>query len=407
MKVVTVDHTMLSCLCARLENAARDYNPDVILSIASGGTYVGNLMFASLPHVEVSLHRESTAMKQRSGMGISIMKRMPLWVCDAMRVVESVILSLKKRRPRDFVLSPQLVSLLSRYHRILVVDDAVDSGVTLKAVTDSLSRLPDPPIVRTAVITVTTRNPLISPDYRLMTGVLLRFPWSLDFHEAPRVDNATTIPWGIRMPRGGSDDGDSRPLVVVDLDGTLVNCNTLHVYIISGLRRLVVQSPVKALKLTAIVALRSVRLVTHRTMKRMAMTLIDPDTYVRGMFVRTVGSKMNERVREMLDGMEAKGYITLLATAALDVYIPWIWEGGYVATSTSGNPQCHECRGIIKATAVADIASRCNLDLDTVITDHHDDLPLMEACARNIILVNPSAHTVEKLTMAGVNYKIL
>lgn len=65
--------------------------------------------------------------------------------------------------------------------RILVVDDAVDSGATLRTVIATIrSTWPDAEI-RSAVLTVTRSRPLILPDYTLYPrGTLLRFPWSLD-----------------------------------------------------------------------------------------------------------------------------------------------------------------------------------------------------------------------------------
>ena len=65
--------------------------------------------------------------------------------------------------------------------RVLVVDDAVDSGVTLDTVFRSLRETAPPDTeVRAAVVTVTLDRPLIEPDFTLYRGVLCRFPWSFD-----------------------------------------------------------------------------------------------------------------------------------------------------------------------------------------------------------------------------------
>jgi hypoxanthine phosphoribosyltransferase len=71
--------------------------------------------------------------------------------------------------------------ILSRGARVLVVDDAVDSGVTLATVLQTLQSVCPPEVeVRTAVITVTIEDPVVAPDYALYRGVLCRFPWSFD-----------------------------------------------------------------------------------------------------------------------------------------------------------------------------------------------------------------------------------
>ena len=62
-----------------------------------------------------------------------------------------------------------------------MVDDAVDSGVTLAAVLDLLRDTCRRDIrFRSAVITVTLDNPMTEPDYTLYRGVPCRFPWSFD-----------------------------------------------------------------------------------------------------------------------------------------------------------------------------------------------------------------------------------
>ena len=74
-----------------------------------------------------------------------------------------------------------LLSCSPGEHRLLVVDDAVDSGVTLATVIDLLrNTCPDRTEIRSAVITVTLEEPRAEPDYALYRGVLCRFPWSFD-----------------------------------------------------------------------------------------------------------------------------------------------------------------------------------------------------------------------------------
>jgi hypoxanthine phosphoribosyltransferase len=64
---------------------------------------------------------------------------------------------------------------------VLVVDDAVDSGVTLATVLRVLrENSPSDTQFRSAVITVTLAQPLAEPDFVLYRGVLCRFPWSFD-----------------------------------------------------------------------------------------------------------------------------------------------------------------------------------------------------------------------------------
>ena len=62
-----------------------------------------------------------------------------------------------------------------------MVDDALDTGTTLKAVVELLQALAPASTVRSAVIVTTTADPVISADISLHNRVLGRFPWSHDF----------------------------------------------------------------------------------------------------------------------------------------------------------------------------------------------------------------------------------
>ena len=63
-----------------------------------------------------------------------------------------------------------------------MVDDAVDSGYTLSHVLEAFKAvLPAGAEVRSAVITVTTDDPLVMPDFYLYNDkTLVRFPWAMD-----------------------------------------------------------------------------------------------------------------------------------------------------------------------------------------------------------------------------------
>ena len=74
------------------------------------------------------------------------------------------------------------VEAVSKADRILIVDDAIDSGRTMKRVVDAIRSVAADKKLAIAVITVTKPQPLVRADYKLYDGgVLVRFPWSKDF----------------------------------------------------------------------------------------------------------------------------------------------------------------------------------------------------------------------------------
>lgn len=110
---------------------------------------------------------------------------------DFLRIVESRFLQWKghfgkpKQRIVSICDSEELNNRLSeKGSRILIVDDAVDSGSTMASVINLLNQEFPGNIIRTAAITVTTSTSLVEVDYALYReGVLVRFPWSNDMKQ--------------------------------------------------------------------------------------------------------------------------------------------------------------------------------------------------------------------------------
>ena len=187
-----------------------------------------------------------------------------------------------------------------------------------------------------------------------------------------------------------------RPLTVVDLDGTLVRCNTLERYIVIGLRhnlkhlRLFV-----AARIALLIALRKLRLISHHAMKFSCLSLLSGERSFHGKFANDVLASVNNSVIDLINQKSREGQMILLATAAPDFYVPLLWHGDYVATQTKNNPDQTECRGEEKLSRVIEFASAHNLFIDTVISDHHDDAPLFRYNTDGSnVLVNPTDKTL-------------
>lgn len=196
-----------------------------------------------------------------------------------------------------------------------------------------------------------------------------------------------------------------KKLTVIDLDGTYVLCNTLHVYIRCGLRRMWARKMLwRLLKMLSLLALRKTGLIDHPTMKFGVSSMIDSnDEELREMFVAEVLDHINTRLADRLAGSDAR---VLLATAALDVYVPWIWTGDYVATKTVGNTSRLECRGEEKLRQVEKFASDNGLILHDFYTDNIDDLPLIKR-STEAILVNADHSTIEQLRRMDIRFDMI
>lgn len=194
------------------------------------------------------------------------------------------------------------------------------------------------------------------------------------------------------------------PLMVVDLDGTLLRGNSLHVFaaclLRDSLRHLRLAN---AAKVAGWCILRGLRLCSHPSMKwGIINATADTDT-LRADFAGRISAMLNPQVKNLIDYRREQGYAILLATAAADIYVPLIWDGPYVATRTADNPTHTECRGSQKLDAVTAYATKNQLRLDTIVTDHHDDMALLKAPFAERILVNPSQQTRRAVQEAQIS----
>ncbi len=193
--VVSLDHSGFDAACGRLmEIAQRECNPDVLVGIRSGGFYVAESMSKAsaraLPVLSITCKRRTTRLKEATTLVKKLLTRLPRPVVDWLRGVEHRILNGRPTQPKpgsrrfdesELTLLDQWLASAGEQPSILIVDDSVDTGVTLALVQDVIrQRAPAGATIRSAVITVTTETPVIVPDYTLLHRKLCRFPWSLD-----------------------------------------------------------------------------------------------------------------------------------------------------------------------------------------------------------------------------------
>ncbi len=179
--------------CANLMHAvACDCRPDLLVGVRTGGLIVAEAMAQSIsdapPVLPLTSRRSGTSAKSRVKFLPLVLRRLPQPMVDRMRVLEHRLIT-SRRRGRgpvqhiDHGEAARIGQHLAGHQHptVLVVDDAVDSGVTLATVLQLLRDVCPPKTeFRSAVITVTLDQPLADPDYALHRGVLCRFPWSFD-----------------------------------------------------------------------------------------------------------------------------------------------------------------------------------------------------------------------------------
>ena len=187
----TLGQTAFDAACEELIGMVRrDYAPVLLVGVRTGGLVVAEAMarVTSLPVLPLTCRRPSTAMKSRVPGLKPLLATLPEPLLNALRRAEHRLVSGHRRAAQptqidrtEAIAIGNWLRIVPDGARVLVVDDAVDSGLTLATVLRTLREECPPNIeLRTAVITVTMKEPAVVPDYALYRGVLCRFPWSFD-----------------------------------------------------------------------------------------------------------------------------------------------------------------------------------------------------------------------------------
>ena len=169
----------------------RDFSPGLLVGVRTGGLAVAEAMVraaaAAPPVLPLTCRRPGTKLKSRLPGLKAVLSALPEPLLDAMRQAEHRLVSTRRKHANPPSVDLEEAAAIGAWlaktpcPRVLVADDAVDSGATLAAVL-SVLRTVSPPAteLRTAAITVTLPDPVVEPDYTLYRGVLCRFPWSFD-----------------------------------------------------------------------------------------------------------------------------------------------------------------------------------------------------------------------------------
>lgn len=176
--------------CAELARlVSSDFEPDLFIGIPKGGQFTLEAMLEQLQPdyshtvLMISLSRPGTRLKEQLNLKRLVLRFLPLKVLNVLRQVEALFLYARdsvKPTYREVRFSDEQAKTIQAARRILIVDDAIDSGATIEAVVSRIKEVHSEVDVRVAVITKTRRRPRISPEFYLYERTLIRFPWSLD-----------------------------------------------------------------------------------------------------------------------------------------------------------------------------------------------------------------------------------
>jgi hypothetical protein len=204
-------------------------------------------------------------------------------------------------------------------------------------------------------------------------------------------------------------------VVVVDLDGTLVSVNTFREFVVFAACMLLGKGKIgRVCMITGAVMARKMRLISHSSMKKTVLRYVLPclTDGEKGVFVNQLTKYTQSSVTKIIEDCKNRGYKAILATAAPEIYaVPFAEKLGFddcVATSSTVDKKVRwkENVGNNKVDSVKNWIDKHNAVIDIVITDHHDDIPLMKYNHQGTnYLYNPSKQTIAECR--GIEYTLL
>lgn len=203
----------------------------------------------------------------------------------------------------------------------------------------------------------------------------------------------------------------NKKVLVVDLDGTLYTINTFHYFI-----KYLLLFCIKNLNLVLLVKVgitlffRMLKLCSHARMKYDILNLISSRTDIDYQkFVNSISSKK----RDITKVNDATFDMKILATAAPSCYANIIAENeqfqfclGTNFSASSFNKEFENIKDMKKNNVMAYLMSKGITEIDTLITDHIDDLPLMKLANRNII-IEPNELFLKQLNQNLITFEII
>lgn len=211
-------------------------------------------------------------------------------------------------------------------------------------------------------------------------------------------------------------DRCKKEIVAVDLDGTLYNGSSLKRFFSFGLYYALKRCDIMTVFIILYnVVMERIGVIEHRKMKYHVVSRLEkiiPETAMKK-FVQVLKSKLNREVIELISRKQRNGAIIVLTTASPTSYSRLLADklnfNEVCSTMTTSDMNDYvENRGSEKVSAIEELIRLYNGRLTTVITDHSDDIPLLQFNAEgDNILVNPRNGETEKIKNAGIRFVMI
>lgn len=205
--------------------------------------------------------------------------------------------------------------------------------------------------------------------------------------------------------------------VVVDFDLTLVKVNSFELFYKKLFVYGVTNLKVKLIAFLVFqIILRKTKLISHSELKRSVLIFLknrDYKSFVDN-FAIELNTKISDSVLSCITTYKNSGYNIYLCTAAPSLYIsPFIRFCKFIFDGVISTPFPQKNGGWVenirecKRNSILSLLEKKGDMLSIVITDHKDDIPLLQIDKEKNILVNPDKETLLELAAINIPFDII
>lgn len=185
MKFIELSIKELESLCREwAKEINKSYQPDLIVYVAKAGYLIGKEMkdVFNVPLVGISATREGNRLKEIVGPAISIL---PNFFRNFLISIELKSNKHDKNTERQIHFHKSLEDIKKdNIKRILVVDDSVDTGHSMKQVVDAIASVFTDSEIKVAGLNVWDKSKtIINTDFALYENTVIKAPMSKDSSE--------------------------------------------------------------------------------------------------------------------------------------------------------------------------------------------------------------------------------
>lgn len=158
---------------------------DLVVGIAEGGRYIATQIAGKL-HLPLLFIKKQRKLTEQKNKIKPFLPFLPKFILNSLRILEGYYYELRfkdewKDASDDVRFISDDISLFNETIRsVLLVDDSIDSGATMKDCIRFLKKQCPHIQVKTAVLTQTFKKSLVEADYKIYDRTLIRYPWSSD-----------------------------------------------------------------------------------------------------------------------------------------------------------------------------------------------------------------------------------